>query len=260
LYYYKEANLNNFGDVLSHHLIERIVGSPVDVYSPKQHKGQKKLLAIGSIFYFASDGDVIWGSGVNGKTLSPTDYRFIDLDIRAVRGPLSRQFLQEHCRVRCPEVYGDPALLFPYFFPEFKKSTNPEYDYLIVPHYTEIGLFSKEQYPNVVFPTDPWEEVVKKIVNSKFVISSSLHGIIVAESFGIPARMLWISENRHKHIFKYQDYYIGTGRPEFRYANTVEEAIALGGERPVQCDLQKLYEAFPFEFWPHAPFPKPKLN
>jgi pyruvyltransferase len=82
------------------------------------------------------------------------------------------------------------------------------------------------------------------------VISSSLHGVIIAESYGIPARLLRVTEKNH--LFKYQDYYLGTGRPHFQYATSVEEALRMGGEPPFVCDLQKLYETFPFEFWPEA--------
>lgn len=255
LYYYREPKLHNFGDVLSLKLVERIVGEPVAVYQKGEKK--QKLLAIGSIFYFAVDGDVIWGSGINGKTLSKSYYRFTHLDIRAVRGPLTRQFLMENFAIDCPEVYGDPALLIPYLFPEFKRKLNPRYETIIIPHYREISLYPRDQYPNVVYPTDPWDEIIDKILDSRFVISSSLHGLVVAEAFGIPARMLRVPAM--EYIFKYQDYYCGTNRPLFRYAHSVEEALEMGGEPPFECDLKKLYEAFPFEFWPHATFNRPNF-
>ena len=74
-----------------------------------------------------------------------------------------------------------------------------------------------------------------------------MHGLIVAEAYNIPARMLRITEN--EPIFKYKDYYAGTNRPNFRFATSVEEALRLGGEPPFECDLEKLYAAFPFDCW-----------
>ncbi len=97
-----------------------------------------------------------------------------------------------------------------------------------------------------------------KILNSKFVISSSLHGIIIAEAYGIPARLLRITEN--EPLLKYQDYYIGTNRPNFKFALSVEEALKMGGEPPFECDLEKLYEAFPREFWPNSHFNNPDFS
>ncbi len=248
LYYWQQSKFVNFGDYLSLKLVERIVDRPVRV-AKRWPKREKMLLGIGSILSFAAEGDVIWGTGVNGKLLKREYYTFKNLDVRSVRGPLTRKFLRENFQIECPEIYGDPALLFPYFFPEFQRSEDPSMDYLIIVHYSETGLFPRE--PHIVYSTDPWEEVVQKILDSRFVISTSLHGVIIAESYGIPARYLRVTN--HEPLFKYEDYYLGTQRPSFRYARSIEEALTMGGEPPVQCDLEKLYNAFPFEFWNQHP-------
>lgn len=249
LYYWKEKFVN-FGDFVSLKLVERMIEGPVQVYEKGTPQVGPKLLAIGSILTFAAHDDVIWGSGINGKWMDLKYYKFKNLDVRAVRGPLTRAFLIKNFGIQCPEIYGDPALLIPFLFPEFKKKKHPAYDYIIIPHYSEIALFPKDQYKNVVYPTEPWDVVIEKIIDSKFVISSSLHGIIIAEAFGIPARFLRITSN--ESLFKYEDYYLGTNRSEFHMAYSVAEALAMGGEKPHQCNLVKLYSAFPFEFWPSA--------
>lgn len=254
LFYWQEDPAINFGDYLSLKLVERIVQSPLRTYKKKTKNPEKKLLAIGSILYFANHGDVIWGAGMTPKRPLIADYSFSRLDVRAVRGPLTRKFLLENFHIACPAVYGDPALLIPYFFPEFKRKENPSRDYIIIPHYTERNLFPKTD-PHIVYPTDPWDEVVEAILDSRFVISSSLHGIIVAEAFGIPARMLRVTEN--EQVLKYQDYYLGTNRPNFQYASSIETALEMGGEPPFQCDLKSLYESFPFEYWPDTQFENP---
>ncbi len=247
LLFWGEDKFENFGDVLSLKLVERIVGGSLEYYKKPPKKSLKKLLAIGSILSWASEGDVIWGSGINGKLLESKSYKFQKLDVRAVRGPLTREFLKENFQIDCPEVYGDPALLIPHFFPEFQKKGNPSYSYIIIPHYYEVSQFPKSEYPNVVYPSEPWNIIIEKILNSRFVISGSLHGIVVAEAFGIPARLL--KTCAREPIFKYRDYYLGTNRPNFQIAYTIEEALQMGGEPPFECDLKKLYEAFPFEFW-----------
>ncbi len=256
LYYWKQQSFTNFGDYLSLKLLERIVGRPIRVYVKKK-VDERKLLAIGSIFYFAADNDVIWGSGINGKTLLKSDYKFSKLDVRAVRGPLTRAFLKDHFNIDCPEIYGDPALLLPFFFPEFKKREEPTHEYVIIPHFSETHLFPKSEYENVVYASESWLDIIEKILDSKLVISSTLHGIIVAEAFGIPARLLRVTEN--EKIFKFQDYYHGTGRPHFEFAASVDEAVQMGGEPPFSCDLEKLYEAFPFDLWPSVHFTKPNF-
>lgn len=254
-YWKKSASTENFGDRLSMELVIRIVGGPVEYVRYKDKR--KKLFAIGSVMRLAQTNDVIWGAGVNGKSLQVDRYGFTQLDVRALRGPLTRGFLMANFGIECPEVYGDPALLIPYLFPEFKKAENPEYDFIIIPHFSEQAMFPRDKFPNVVYPTEPWNDVIAKIANSKFVISSSLHGLVVAEAFGIPARLLKVTWK--EPIFKYTDYYYGTGRFNFKYAESVEEALAMGGEPPIECDLEKLYDAFPKEFWIDKVFHKPSF-
>jgi pyruvyltransferase len=251
LYYWQQRSFVNFGDFLSLVLVERIVGSPIKVHQNYPKNTYRVLLAVGSILSFAKDGDVVWGTGINGKLPNKSDYRFKHLDVRAVRGPLTREFLRDNFAIDVPEVYGDPALLFPRLFPEFVRAKEPKHPYIIIPHYSECRLFPKEDVDNVVYPTEPWTDVIAKILDSSFVIASSLHGLILAEAFGIPARMLRVTET--EPLFKYHDYYLGTNRPAFRYATSIEEALEMGGEAPFECDLYKLYNAFPFECWPTVP-------
>ncbi|MBS0625144.1 MAG: HAD-IA family hydrolase [Verrucomicrobia bacterium] len=230
---------SNFGDALSAALIERMIRKEVAI---AQASSQGKLLGMGSILNYAKEGDIVWGTGVNGKS---TSYRFSNLDVRAVRGPLTRDFLLKR-GIACPEVYGDPTLLLPIFFPEFQKNPRPENEYIVIPHFSDEKLF--EHLPNMVSVKEPWEIVVRKILNSQFVVSSALSGVIVAEAFGIPARLLQVENKANtEDLFKYKDYYFGTGRIEFQYASSIEEALEMGGEPLPICDLEKLIQAFPFE-------------
>lgn len=254
LYYWTQKQFVNFGDYLSLKLIERIVDGAVRS-NPKPN--EKKLLAIGSIFYFARENDVVWGSGINGKKLEKSDYTFSHLDVRAVRGPMTRDFLKKNFNIDSPEIYGDPALLMPYLFPEFKRKAIPSRDHIVILHYLDEKLFPKTEDGHIVYATDPWEDIMEKIMDSAFVISSSLHGVIVAEAYGIPARLLRITQN--EPFFKFQDYYLGTNRPDFKYAASIEDALKMGGEPPFECNLESLYDAFPFEYWPSAKIKKPNF-
>lgn len=246
LYYWRKPNFQNFGDHVSLHIVERILGKSVQVYC-KGEVADKRLLAVGSLLGAARENDVLWGTGMNGK-LKLENYQFTNLDVRAVRGPLTRQFLSEHFQIEAPQIYGDPALLFPYLFPEFKRSETPSIDVLIIPHYSEEALFPKTSHNHIVYPSEPWDHVIRTILDSRFVISSSLHGVVIAEAYGIPARYLRVTE--HEPMLKYQDYYLGTNRPNFRYATSVLEALHMHGEPPFECDLKTLYDAFPLDFWP----------
>lgn len=237
LFYWQPSNgTENFGDHLSKILIERILGREVQQASIDE----RKVLAVGSILHFAREGDVIWGSGLNGKHVDFADYSFQSLDIRSVRGPLTYQFLKA-LGLNVPQVYGDPVLLFPQFFPEFK--VNPVRKYVVIIHSSEESRVPKDD--SIIYSTDPWEEIVTKITESQFVISTSLHGLIIAEAFNIPARLLRISRN--EPIFKFADYYLGTKRPDFQYATTLHEAFLMGGESPPIFDADQILKAFPWD-------------
>jgi pyruvyltransferase len=235
----------NFGDHISRIIVGKII-SDNNGYEAPSNSAPGKLLAVGSILHYARDGDIIWGSGVNGNRLALTNYNFSNLDIRAVRGPLTREFICHKLGVQCPAVFGDPALLLPYLFPEFERRP-VETEYIVIPHFSDRSLFPRSN--NVYLNTTdmPWREIVRAILCTRLVISSSLHGVIVAEAFGVPARMLRISE--HEHLFKYTDYYAGTGRSNVLFARSVPEAVEMGGESPGRCDLEALRASFPLECW-----------
>jgi pyruvyltransferase len=231
---------NNFGDQLSQVIVERIIDRPVKLRGlDSKHK---ILLSLGSILNFARNGDVVWGTGFRSSPV--TEKRFRQLDVRAVSGPVTRDYLLQ-LGIECPEVYGDPAILMAHLFPELKKKAKPKYNYIIIPDVQEVDCLGV--YQNVVMPTLPWDEVVELILDSKLVISSSLHGIIVAESFGVPARMLKMTWA--EPLLKFQDYYQATGRPNLEYATSVAQALKMGGAPRGNIDPKKLLEAFPWDYF-----------
>lgn len=235
----------NFGDYLSKIIVERVALSKnIDIYSKlKRHKlfsDSHQLLAIGSVLHFAKEGATVWGSGINGKKIN-YKFQLPNLDVRMVRGPLTRKVLLEN-GIECPEIYGDPAIILSDFF-KFDVGKK-KYKYIIIPNLNEISLY--QTHKNVVSPLLPWEEIVKKILQSELVISSSLHGIVVADSYGVPARHLL---SYSEPVFKYIDYYEGTGRSDYKFAQTLEEALSLGGEKKPQISKNKIYDSFPTDIW-----------
>jgi pyruvyltransferase len=236
------TNTYNVGDDLSPIVVQRILETRGSRF--EDMTDEHRLLAIGSILHLARDGDTVWGSGVNGK-IDTDKYGFTSLDVRAVRGPLTRQFLLDR-GIACPAIYGDPALLVPLLFPEFGLRPRHRQRYIVVPHLHETALFAPG--PEILYPTHHWRDFIMKIVAADFVISSSLHGIILAEAFGIPARLLRLTG--HEPMLKYQDYYCGTGRDSFVPAASVEAAIEMGGEQLPKFDVNVLLEAFPSDLWP----------
>lgn len=236
-----KAPVNNFGDLLGPLIIEKILQYKGIVNDPKDNN--KRLLGIGSILHFAKDFDTVWGSGRNGK-IKDISHNFKELDIRAVRGPLTRDFLINK-GINCPEIYGDPALLLPFCFPELKTlSKEKKFNITIIPNLNDLDKYKLDK--NTIKPTMDLFYILKRIVQSKYVIGSSLHAIIVAEAFGVPARLI-TSENENP--FKYHDYFLGSGRPNTVFAKNIQQAIDMGGEAPIKWNANELIDSFPTSLW-----------
>lgn len=189
--------------------------------------GKTKCVAhIGSIIQFLGQDCVIYGSGFLFKWAMPQFARKkLKLDIRAVRGPLTRKVLIE-LGYSVPEIYGDPAILLPLFYhPEIKKDK----EFIVIPHESHYKEYINKPYPVVSTLTNDWQSFINNILSAKLVISSSLHGIIIAEAYGIPA--IFLDETENPDQLKYDDYYSSTNRYKYVKAKTVEECLKLTPEQ-----------------------------
>ncbi len=208
-----------------------------------------RLLSAGSIIQVARPNDVVWGSGLNVKLVRPVPASASELDYRAVRGPLTRAALLL-AGANVPNVVGDPVSLLPDVFPDVRDWVDARRPITIVPNLNDLAAFDGR--PNVLSPVaEPWS-VVRTIAESEFVVGSSLHAIIIAESLGIPARFLL---SPVENPWKYHDYLLATGRSKETFARSVEDALALGGYPPPEADLEALSAAFPRDLWGEAPAP-----
>ena len=234
----------NFGDHLSYVIVTKILADN-NLLLEEETTDNSRLLALGSVLHFANNNNTIWGTGFNGK-ISLDEHQYQNLDVRAVRGPLTRDFLLGR-NIAVPEIYGDPALLIPHIFKgKFQKS--PKKDYAIVPNLHDLSIARANNWKNVISPLNSWNKCITEILEAEFIIASSLHGLILAEAFGIPARYIRLSSE--ENMFKYNDYYQGSGRSgEMEYAQSVEEALEMGGMQPLNFNHQKLLEAFPLDLW-----------
>ncbi|MGI9823149.1 glycosyltransferase [Agromyces sp. Marseille-Q5079] len=229
----------NFGDLLGPLIVARVLET--------RHAGARiapsharRVLSVGSVLQFAEPGDVVWGAGVNGKVmqqpLTPS------LDVRAVRGPLSRALLAAR-GILAPEVYGDPALLIGDLWPDLAAESEQRRSVIAVPNMNELDRFAPEHTRSPL--AEPWE-VVRDLAASGFVTGTSLHALIVADALGIPSRPI---SPRAEDPLKYLDFYAGTGRPDIRFARSVEEALDLGPVPAAEWDAAALLGSFPIDVW-----------
>jgi pyruvyltransferase len=236
----------NVGDDLSRVMVEAMLALR-DLELTGKRDLHRRLFAIGSVLHNARDGETVWGSGINAK-IPEHMHRFRTLDVRAVRGPLTRRWLMER-GLRAPEVYGDPALLMPAFYPRELVGASPGTDFLVIPHFNEPLQRYAAWHDRLLLPSVRPLAFVRALLGARMVVSSSLHGVILAEAYGIPA--VYLDSGNGEARFKYDDYYAGTGRAHWHSGRSVEECLDLGGNGGFDlAALQRgLLAAFPYDLW-----------
>jgi len=243
LFWWRSPAGVNFGDYLSSVIVTKMAAD-ADCFLDEERPAPARLLAVGSILHFARDGDIVWGSGVNGKV--PVErHSYRHLDVRAVRGPLTRDFLLRR-GIGVPEIFGDPALLIADLlatrFPGPAERTDPV---AFVPNLHDLP--SMQGWENVISPLDPWWSVVRRISRARHVISTSLHGLVVADAFGVPCTYLRLSEE--ENLFKYEDYVLGVGRSRLPVTRSRQEAVRASPLDAIRFDTARLKASFPYDLW-----------
>lgn len=248
LHYWHSHERENLGDYLSTVIVEHMKQTSGVA---QENATNAHLYAVGSILQAGYQNAVVWGSGFiedpMGSGLSKLFHsnRMRRLDVRAVRGPLTAEALRKLGHT-VPEVYGDPGILMPMVYqPEKVKKTKK---YVVVRHYVDQSTC---EHTLPILTTD-YKRFIDGLCQAERVISSSLHGIILAEAYGIPA-VLYRPEGSDQQLplFKYKDYYYGTGRMQFPVAGTIEEALELEPCLLPDFTLQAaaLAAAFPVDLW-----------
>jgi len=224
---------NNFGDQMAPFLLQAATGD-APIWVPGWYPG--KILGLGSLIHRVQDGDLVWGTGASENrpvTLGPSARVF------AVRGPLTRELLG----TEAPEVYGDPGLLLPRYY---DRPQEPMYDVGIVPHYLDKPFMHAPPDPAILMidVQAPWPRVVDNIRKCRAIVSSSLHGLIVAEAYGIPATWSSAGDRVPGGTFKFHDYYLGTHREPpsaLRWDGRLPRRLV--APPPPQLDLESLIAA-----------------
>lgn len=261
----------NFGDTMNQDLLQGLTGYKVEWSDDPE---QPLLTAAGSLIgsFFMKGPWTVWGSGcISKETNVPKN-----LDIRAVRGQLTRQHLLNIGYSNIPEVYGDPGLLLPLLFPA-PHDQEPQYDWGIIPHYSfrfhpamhAAAISSKltkacgidTRSISVISPKLSTAEFLKRVLSCRYIASSSLHGLIVAAAYGKP--FVWIAfegdpfEGRVtspalRDLFKYHDFFSSIGMMDMspiviRRVSDWVKAFDSVTEDVGNFDPKPLMDAFPYK-------------
>lgn len=166
------------------------------------------LLLVGSILGCADTMSCVCGAGFIG---AGDRLRQTPRYISGVRGPLTASILERQ-GLRSRYVFGDPGLFASKFFPR-SESANTEIG--IIPHYIDMNSpwvqSCRDQGLTIIDVLAPLDEFFKNLQQCAIILSSSLHGLIFAHSYEIPAVWIELSDQVVGRGFKFFDYYLSVG-------------------------------------------------
>ncbi len=205
--YYWNAH-KNFGDAIGSLLLKKFTKLDSEWSQPED----SDIVVCGSVIDKLSPNykGVIAGAGIL-KDEHPVRF-FHHAKILAVRGPLtSERLVQTTNHSRHKIVIADPGLLADELVGEQDKI----YDLGIIPHWSDKSLEHNPLFlkynPKIIRVSDDPLKVIKEIGQCRKIVSSSLHGIILADAFGIPRRieiapMVIERPKQEGGLFKWEDY------------------------------------------------------
>jgi len=202
------SNLNhkNIGDDISIPLLEKVLNKKITKIPFIFTFFIRNCLFIGSILKYSTNKSTILGSGFN----QPEDIKYFNNyeHIIFVRGKLSQSLIKSKLGINILSI-SDPAILVSRFFDA--KSTVIQKKIIIIPnHYDEelichyrfpsnVEILSNKNYVNI-------DKYFRTITSAELILSSSLHGIVFADSYG-KSSIPFFFQFSQVSLWKFYDYF-----------------------------------------------------
>lgn len=229
LYWWRglKGTLWNIGDEINRYIVEYVAGRGVEQASLKE----ADLLAIGSVLGFSYRRGVlderthpfhVWGTGA----MSAVEIGGLEnFEFSALRGPLTHSLTGYKSGV----TYGDPGILASAVWEGAKEQTHA---WGLIPHHShmEQPWVQKliENTPDVLLIDVRDKDVaanMQKISSCEFIASTSLHGLVLADSYKIPSIWLWNGALHPGGTWKFLDYFAGIERrtSDFTHVHSISD-------------------------------------
>lgn len=215
---WNDTVVSNFGDLLAPLILGHFAGIQTTWTKP----AEAEIVTVGSILDVLPQAGWTGVVAGAGKLLSTTTTDLTQANVIGLRGPLTLEGLKIKREHRHHLVLGDPALLAPDFVTVQRDSTVLG----CVPHVSDTELYPREvarserdHYtpPILIDPSGSPLDVVAAIGSCQKIITSSLHGAVVADAFNIPRRVEYFPEmftNPHQGgLLKFNDHSAAIGLP-----------------------------------------------
>lgn len=191
----------NFGDLLTEYILPRYGIAPVLVSAD-----DAELISVGSVLNMVGEkySGAVMGSGIMHENQE------ISLDnakIYAVRGNLSHKKIAPAHEV----ALGDPGILMSKILPLMQVASTEKIGF--IPHFShqdkdyikDLWKSIENQAIYIDVKNSP-EDVASKIKSCEVIFSTSLHGVILADSYGKPVVWTLPPDGLPGGDYKFRDY------------------------------------------------------
>jgi pyruvyltransferase len=223
-YFFYNIGRYNFGDSINNIFFKELLND--NTLEFKFIHDSYHYITTGSVLEMANEYSIVYGTGfisensnLGTKSVTGKGTNLVikkPYKIVSVRGKLTRNKLI-NMGIECPEFYGDPLLMFPILYNNFKiKQQNGIIG--IIPHYIDKNEKSlKELITNlgenniklidIILPDNNYKKFIDNILECEYIISSSLHGVMMGIIY--KKKTIWIefSNNVVGNKFKFYDFF-----------------------------------------------------
>jgi hypothetical protein len=200
--------VSNWGDLLGELLVGRFAG----IKTKLAPFADAELVTVGSVLQLCPPG---WAGVVAGAGKIHADSPFLPsrrTRVKGLRGPLTARGI--------PGTYaiGDPGLLARDLLDELPPKRHA---LGLIQHWSDDELLPKFAHLKpAAMPADSDPlEMIRFIASCRKIVTSSLHGCIVADSLAIPRRIEPMRLSRTDSWYKFVDYHLSVNH-EFRLGIT----------------------------------------
>ena len=173
-----------------------------------------ELISVGSLMNNAlevveNNNVAVWGSGFIQEGRDNDLRNISKFKFHAVRGPITKDRLS-----LTNVILGDPALLTNLIIKPSKKKVSK---IGVIPHYADahlelIKMIEQDNRFIIIDPLHSPKKVIQQISSCSLVLSSSLHGLILSDTYSIPNMWLHLSDNLMGNEYKFKDYFSSINR------------------------------------------------
>lgn len=193
----------NFGDDINPFFFRALMSRPIHFASRRG----SHVLGVGSVLNQATGTSMIAGSGLLNNSLA---VRVNPDQVFAVRG----EYTTDALGFRPPHL-GDPGILVSHLFP--RRPNPPAFRLGFLPHHAQAKVLrGVTPMKDCLFIDPAWHplRVIDAIGRCEQILSQSMHGLIFADSYGIPNAWISPHESMIGGEFKFNDYYSTTTTPK----------------------------------------------